>query len=53
MLKIGRRAQATALSAILGLAWIPPQAFAQTNAGPARFEETDPWILIDAFDVIP
>jgi hypothetical protein len=42
MSKIGRRARAAVLSAIFGLAWIPPQAVAQTNAGPARFEETDP-----------
>src|SRR5258706_10645137 len=42
MLKIGTRRCAVALSAIFGLALIPPQAFAQTNAGPARFEETDP-----------
>jgi hypothetical protein len=47
MWKIGRRACAVALSAILSLALIPPRAFAQTNAGPARFEETD------AFDVTP
>ena len=42
MLKIGTRGCAVALSVIFGLAWVPPQAFAQTNAGPARIEETDP-----------
>jgi len=42
MAKIGRRVYAAAVSAIFGLACISPQAFAQTNAGPARFEETNP-----------
>src|SRR5882672_4680216 len=40
--KIGKRVYAAAVSAIFGLAYISPQAFAQTNAGPARFEETNP-----------
>src|SRR5258706_2079158 len=40
--KIGRRVYAAAGSAIFGLACISSQAFAQTNAGPARFEETNP-----------
>src|SRR5258705_2773721 len=44
MAKIGKliHAAALALAAIVGLASIPPQAFAQTSAGPARFEETNP-----------
>src|SRR5258706_3529883 len=42
MAKIGKRVYAAAVSAIFGLACISPQAFAQTNAGPARFEETNP-----------
>jgi len=42
MSKVGTRVHAIALSAILSAAWIPPQAFAQTGAGPARVEDTDP-----------
>src|SRR5258706_13197850 len=42
MAKIGKRVYAAAVSAIFGLACISPQAFAQTSAGPARLEETDP-----------
>src|SRR5258706_8324044 len=42
MAKIGKRVYPAAVSAIFGLACISPQAFAQTNAGPARFEETNP-----------
>ena len=42
MSKIWRRAHTAVLSAVFGLAWIPSQVFAQTNAGPARIEETDP-----------
>src|SRR5258706_8860354 len=44
MAKIGKliHAAALALAAIVGLASISPQAFAQTSAGPARFEETNP-----------
>src|SRR5882672_6836813 len=42
MSKIGRRAHTAVLSAVFGLAWIPSQVVAQTNAGPARLEETDP-----------
>src|SRR5258706_11374711 len=42
MSRIVRRIYAVVLSAIFGLACISPQAFAQTNAGPARFEETNP-----------
>ena len=40
MLRIRRRTYAIALLA--GLAWIPLQAFAQSGATPARFEETGP-----------
>jgi hypothetical protein len=42
MLKVGTRVHAIALLASLSAAWIPPQAFAQTGAAPARVEETDP-----------
>jgi hypothetical protein len=40
--KIGRRTHTAVLSAVFGLAWIPSQVLAQTSAGPARIEETNP-----------
>src|SRR6267142_3597635 len=42
MSKIGRRVYAAVLYAIFSLTWIPPEAFAQASAAPARYEETDP-----------
>src|SRR5258706_6102622 len=39
---VGRHVRAAALAAIFGLALIPSQALSQSNAGPARFEETNP-----------
>ena len=42
MSKIGKCVHTVALSAIFSLTWITPRAFAQSNAGPGRVEETDP-----------
>ena len=48
MSRIGKCVHAVALSAILGSTWMTPRAFAQSNAGPARVEETDPSVSYTA-----
>jgi len=48
MLKVGARIHAISLLAILGWAWIPAQAFAQSSAASGRIEETDPSVSYTA-----